>query len=344
MLLYIHIPFCDSKCHYCSFNSFTRNHHLKHSYMQALLRQLHSQIALFKPSTLRSIFIGGGTPSTIAPSLYEPLFEVLEPYIGKNTEITTEANPSSATKEWLEGMKKLGIDRISLGVQSFDDEKLRFLGRSHDRKRAIGAIENAYETGFEHISIDLIYDTAKDTKELLRKDILTALSLPIDHLSAYELIIEDDTPFATKSEVKRGDEYLGYFIQESISKKFTWYEVSNYGSYRCMHNIGYWELRNYMGVGCGAVGFLHDTRLYPSRDLFAYIENPLSLKKELLSPEDIRMEKLFLGLRSCVGIDKELVSDEKASLLVDEGKLREKDGKLYNPNYFLADELALFLL
>jgi len=341
LLLYLHIPFCDSKCHYCAFNSFTSNHHLKKRYIQALCKQLRHDLEHTDTRWLHSLYIGGGTPSTIDPRLYEPIFKLLVPLITPHTEITMEANPNSAKAEWLQGVKALGVNRISFGVQSFDDTKLSFLGRAHSAREAIQAIENAARVGFERINIDLIYDTALDTKELLRSDIQLAINLPIDHISTYALILEEGTPFANKREYKKDDEDLGYFIKDLIP--FEHYEVSNFGQTPSRHNLGYWRLEEYLGVGCGAVGYKDGQRSYPPQDLKTYLQNPLKKEIELLSPHDLRLEKIFLGLRSCVGVPKSLVDPQKAQILLEEHRLYERGERLYNPNYFLADELALFL-
>ena len=343
MLLYIHIPFCDSKCHYCSFNSFTQNHHLKKSYFESLLTQLEFEIKRFdlKKNQIESIFVGGGTPSTIKPTYYEKLFEKIAPYIKKDAEITFEANPNSATKEWLKGIKELGANRVSFGVQSFDEKKLKFLGRSHSFKDAIRAINDAKSVGFEKINIDIIYDTKLDTKKLLKDDIKTALTLPISHISAYSLTIEKNTYFENK-DVKKDDEYIGYYIKELIP--FEQYEVSNFGQHKSIHNMGYWRLKDYIGVGCGAVGFSKNRRFYPYTDLNEYIKNPTAIKEEILSDEDIRVEKIFLGLRSCVGVDIDILDEKKVKILEDEGKIYKKGSKIFNTNYFVADEIALFLI
>ncbi len=203
MLLYIHIPFCDSKCHYCSFNSYVDLFHLRETYMNALLIQLRFELERFnaQEKSIETIFIGGGTPSTVRPELYRPIFELLRPYIKDNAEITSEANPNSATSEWLEGMYLLGVNRISFGVQSFDDEKLKKLGRAHKASDASAALKRAERAGFEHLSLDLIYAVDGDTKELLEHDLKEAFALPIDHLSAYALTIEEGTPFASTPDV-----------------------------------------------------------------------------------------------------------------------------------------------
>ncbi|BCD60135.1 MULTISPECIES: radical SAM family heme chaperone HemW [unclassified Nitratiruptor] len=341
MLLYCHIPFCDSKCHYCAFNSFASNHHLKKEYMEAFLRQLKFDLDRFEVKKLETVYIGGGTPSTIKPKLYEALFDTISSLIDKNTEITIEANPNSATKSWLEGMKSLGATRISFGVQSFHEEKLKLLGRAHSPQDAIKAVETAFKVGIEHISIDLMYDTILDDETLLRKEVAQAKQLPIDHISAYALILEEGTPFENNMEMKKDDEHQGYFLKELIP--FEQYEVSNFGEYRSQHNLGYWKLKPYLGIGCGAVGFAHKTRYYPNSDLFEYIQNPTIYQTELLSERELRFEAIFLGLRSIVGVDLQLLDSHKVAILQDEGKIEVQNGKVYNKNFFLADEIALFL-
>lgn len=343
MLLYIHIPFCDSKCHYCSFNSFTRNHHLKDSYINALLKQFDFELERFNVyKNIESVFIGGGTPSTLKPKHFEKIFNKIAPHLKENIEITVEANPNSATYDWLKEVKNLGVNRVSFGVQSFNDEKLKFLGRAHTSLEAIKAVENAKKCGFENISLDIIYDTKIDSKKLLKNDIDIAIKLPINHISAYALTIEENTIFENSFDVKKDDENLAYFIKEIIP--FFQYEVSNFGFYRSSHNIGYWELKDYIGVGAGAVGFLKDKRFYPKRDLFEYIKNPLDIDIEHLNVNDLKTEKIFLGLRSVVGVDLDILDRDKVDILHKEGKIYIKNGKIFNKNFLLADEMALFLI
>ena len=349
MLLYIHIPFCDSKCSYCSFNSYVDKFHLKETYMRSLQKQLSYELKRFeaKPGSIETIFIGGGTPSTVSPELYRPLFTMIKPYLKINAEITSEANPNSADRAWLSGMKALGVNRISFGVQSFNDEKLRFLARAHKSSDAIEAVNSAKEIGFTHLSLDLIYATAMDTKALLENDLKIAFSLPIDHLSAYALTIEEGTPFAATPDVaKEKLELTEWFLHSIKADGFSQYEISNFGRYQSQHNLGYWRYKDYIGLGSGAVGFLKDTRYYPSSSIEAYIDDPLSIRKEQLTQDEIKMEKIFLGLRSIVGVDPAILSaDEKvrADLLVTEGKLKIKDNRYFNENYLLSDELALFI-
>jgi len=350
MLLYIHIPYCDSKCHYCSFNSYVDKFDTRKNYMLALEKQLLFELKRFKVKTheIETIFIGGGTPSTIDPSLYEPIFKLLKPLLQKNAEITSEANPNSATKEWLQGMYDLGINRISFGVQSFNAQKLKALNRAHSPEQAIEAVNIAHNIGFKHISIDLIYNYQGDTKELLKFDIDQAFKLHIDHISAYELTIEGGTKFASTPTARQEDDELAFFVAKEItSHNFEHYEISNFGNCESSHNKGYWELKNYMGVGAGAVGFKEYTRYYPTTDIDIYIENPLNIAEEHLTEKELLTEKLFLGLRSNIGIKEELLDKnmkKRADFLVEKEKIFKKNGVYKNKNYFISDELVLYIL
>jgi len=349
MLLYIHIPFCDSKCSYCAFNSYVDKFHLKEAYMNALVTQLEYELKRFNATKLsiESIFIGGGTPSTVPPKLYKKIFEKLKPYLASAIEITSEANPNSATKEWLFGMFELGVNRISFGVQSFDKDKLKLLNRAHSPQDAIDAVAHAKEVGFENISLDLIYATLGDTKELLLNDIKTATSLPINHISAYALTIEEGTPFESKPQMSKETlELTNYMFKEILACGFEQYEISNFGSFKSSHNLGYWQYKDYIGLGSGAVGKLGLQRYYPTTNLEEYIKNPLNIKVEDLSEDDKRVEKIFLGFRSCIGVNKNILNQEelkRANILVYEEKLTLEDETFYNLDYLLADEITLFI-
>ncbi|NPA27861.1 MAG: coproporphyrinogen III oxidase family protein [Epsilonproteobacteria bacterium] len=346
MQIYIHIPFCDSKCFYCSFNSYTNLENRIKDYSISLLKSLKYELKNVKK--IDSIYIGGGTPSAVSPFYYKEIFELLSPFIDKKIEITIEANPNSATKDWLLQMRELGVNRVSFGVQSFNDKKLKALNRAHSSKEAIRAVELANRVGFKNISLDLIYDFYLDSKELLKKDIEIAFSLPINHISAYELIIERGTNFFSTPEVKANKESFNFFIRDEIIKRgFSWYEVSNYGKYKSSHNLGYWSYKNYIGVGAGAVGFIDNKRFYPHTNIEKYIKEPLFKRVEELRYEDILTEKIFLGLRSIVGVKKEILPSsmqKRADILVDEKRLEFKDGSYFNKDFFISDELALFIM
>ncbi len=317
--------------------------------MSALLTQLKFELNRFdaKVNSIETIFIGGGTPSTVSPKLYAPIFKLLKPYIKKDAEITSEANPNSATYEWLEGMFNLGVNRISFGVQTFNKDKLRTLNRAHCDLDAKRAIRSAKKIGFKNLSLDLIYATYGDTKELLQNDLDIAFSLPINHLSAYALTIEEGTPFEKKTYMSNERLELTNWLFKTISDAgFKQYEISNFGSYKSEHNLGYWRYKDYIGLGSGAVGKLNTKRYYPSTIVEKYIQNPLDIKVEELNTQDIKIEKIFLGFRSSIGVDLTILNNEemkRATILVDERKLELKDGRLYNYNYLLSDEIVLFL-
>jgi len=349
-LLYIHIPFCDSKCHYCSFNSYVDKFELKAAYMNALHKQLLHDLEYHNIPTgsIETIFIGGGTPTTVDFNLYEPIFKTITPYLQKDAEITSEGNPNSITTEWLKGMKELGVNRISIGVQSFFNDKLKLLGRSHKSIDAILAVERAYSAGFKNLSIDLIYSTLLDTPKRIESELEQALKLPINHLSAYELTIEEGTPFEHRPEVRKESIEQAYVIHEKITN-IGWqqYEISNYGKSFCRHNIGYWEYKQYLGIGSGAVGRIGNQRLYPHRNIEQYIKDPFFKNTEELKNHEITEEKIFLGLRSFVGIDTDILNNnmrKHAELLINEGKLYKKDKRYFNTDYLLSDEIALFIL
>jgi oxygen-independent coproporphyrinogen-3 oxidase len=317
--------------------------------MKALAIQLKYELNRFelKNKEIESIFIGGGTPSTVDSKYYETIFNMLKPFMLENIEITTEANPNSATKSWLSGMKRLGVNRISFGVQSFNDKKLKLLNRAHSSDDALRAINNASKIGFKNISLDLIYATYGDTKKLLEYDIDTALSLPINHMSAYALTIEEGTPFETKPKMSKENIELTNWLFEEIAKRgLPQYEISNFGVYQSIHNLGYWQYKDYIGLGSGAVGKLDLNRFYPSTDIQSYIDNPLKIRVESLDIDDKRLEQIFLGFRSNVGVDKYILTKEeqkRAKILVQEKKLTLKGAKFYNLQYLLADEITLFI-
>ena len=299
-------------------------------------------------NSIESVFIGGGTPSSVEASLYKDIFKTLKPYLKENIEITSEANPNSATLSWLDTMFDLGVNRISFGVQSFNDDKLKFLNRAHNSKVAKEAILNANRVGFKNISLDLIYATIKDNKTLLKNDLDEAFLLPINHLSAYALTIESNTPFEKKPFVAKEElDITKWLFKEIESRGFKQYEISNFGIYNSTHNLGYWNYKDYIGIGAGAVGKFKNKRFYPTRDIEQYIKDPLKIDVEILDNKDIVFEKIFLGFRSVVGVDKSLLSSSeynRAKILVDEKKLEFKNSKFYNYNFLLADELALFLM
>ena len=322
--------------------------------MNALKKQLKNDLENYvnkHNKKIETVFIGGGTPSTIKAFEYEEIFEMIKPYLEEFAEITTEANPNSASYEWLESMKKLGVNRVSFGVQSFDNDKLKFLGRAHNSNSAIKAIQNAKEIGFKGINCDIIYGVQNDTMESLKKDFDTAFSLPITHLSAYSLTIEEGTKFFDRSSVKIDDEELSYEIFDYINKNgFHQYEISNFAKNKeseSKHNYGYWQHKEYLGVGAGAVGYINQERHYPSKSIEEYINNPLFFDVEKIDLDDVKTEKILLGFRSLNGVEISLFNEEemkKIDDLIQYNKVYIENNRVFNKNFLLSDELALYIL
>ena len=340
------MPFCESKCPYCAFGSSDDEFSKVSAYFKALCLDLNFQLKSQKVKEISTIFFGGGTPSAVNAKFYDEIFSILAPLCMAKTEITFEANPNSAILAWLKHVKNLGANRISFGAQSFFEDKLKFLGRIHSREQIFKAVENAHTAGFKSINLDLIYDTKFDTKKRLLAEVENLKSLAITHLSAYSLTLEENTPFAGKKSYKKDSDTLAKFMIEQVGRAgFKQYEISNFGQI-CRHNLGYWQGKNYLGVGAFSVGFVDGTRYYAKSSIDAYITQPTYREREILSPSELAREHIFLGLRSVVGVEAGRLNEaqkKRANLLVENEKLLFKNGKFYNPNFLLSDEIALFI-
>jgi oxygen-independent coproporphyrinogen-3 oxidase len=336
--LYIHIPFCESKCPYCAFESSANQKVDYKEYVNAIVKTLPND------TNFQTVYFGGGTPSVIPAQLYVPLLK----RFANAVEITVEANPSSATFEWLKSIKELGANRISIGVQSVREDKLKLLGRVHSVQMAKDAVINAAKVGFTRISVDFIYDTALDSPQSIEKELDEILSLPIDHISLYALTIEENTPFYKTPTVQKTNEDSAFLIAKKLADaKFEHYEVASFGKTKSIHNLGYWQGSNYVGLGFGAVGF-DGVKRYKSaaKNIADYIKNPFAIEYENITEDERRFEQIFLGLRSIVGVNKNLLSNaglENAQLLVNDGRLEFNDGIFYNKNFWISDEIAIFL-
>lgn len=340
------MPFCESKCPYCAFGSSDDEFKKVGAYFKVLCLDLNFQLKSQNVKEISTIFFGGGTPSAVNAKFYDEIFSILAPLCTTKTEITFEANPNSANLAWLKHVKNLGANRISFGAQSFFEDKLKFLGRIHSKEQIFKAVENAHAAGFKNINLDLIYDTKFDTKKRLLTEVESLKSLTITHLSAYSLTLEENTPFAGKKSYKKDSDTLAKFMIEQIQRTgFRQYEISNFGQI-CKHNLGYWQGKNYLGVGAFSVGFVNGTRYYAKSSIDAYIAQPTHREKEILSQSELAREHIFLGLRSIIGVEAGRLNEaqkKRANLLVENEKLLFKNGKFYNPNFLLSDEIALFI-
>lgn len=344
MILYIHIPFCNSKCGYCTFNSFENKLDLQEHYVQALLQDL---ISSRTNTPINSIFFGGGTPNILHYSYYEKIFETIYQHykLKDNCEITLETNPNLINAKWCKTLKNLGANRLSIGVQSFFEDKLNFLQREHYYDDISKAINIAFDCNITNLSIDLIYDTPQDTKQRIYEEIKLASRLPINHISAYSLSIEKDSKLQ-KQGIKENVESFYQDVYSALKEfNFIQYEVSSYSrGYKVSHNLSYWNYEDYIGCGCGAVGKIGNKRLYTQKNLQEYIKNPHYRKQEALNQDDILLEKIFLGLRSEIGVEYSLLNPEKIQLLLQSNQIIQKGNRIFAKDYFLADELTLWLL
>jgi len=261
--LYIHYPWCIKKCPYCDFNS----HHGRaiKGYIEALLRDLDNDIRYLQNRSIHSIFIGGGTPSLMTIDEIRKLFQGLKDRlsISRDVEVTIEANPGTFEVEKFAQFRKIGINRLSIGIQSFNNKHLKLLGRIHTRDESIEAIERAKSVGFNNLNIDLMYGISGQTREQSLEDIKTAISFKPSHISLYQLTLEPNTLFAKYPPRLPKDEIIcemgsaGADLLESSG--FKRYEISAYGKNFSQHNLNYWEFGDYIGIGAGAHGKISDT-------------------------------------------------------------------------------------
>ncbi len=261
LALYVHLPWCVRKCPYCDFNSYRAPAEIpEHAYVDALLRDLDQDLPRVQGRRVHSIFLGGGTPSLFSPASITRLLSAIRvrmPF-DADTEVTLEANPGTVDSGRFEGFRAAGVNRLSIGVQSFAPEKLHALGRIHGRDEALRALDAARAAGFENVNLDLMYGLPGQSVEQAVADLETALRLGPEHLSLYELTIEPNTPFQAKPPPLPDDD-ARWDMQRQLQALLTGhgyrqYEVSAYarGDRRCRHNLNYWEFGDYLGVGAGA--------------------------------------------------------------------------------------------
>ncbi|MBL0941284.1 MAG: coproporphyrinogen III oxidase [Alphaproteobacteria bacterium] len=320
--IYIHWPFCISKCPYCDFNSHVREAINNQRWQNALLAEMRYFVSCTQGRTVESIFFGGGTPSLMEPKTVATLIHQASQYwnFSPNLEITLEANPNSVDTQRFQNFKSAGINRVSIGIQSLDNQALRFLGRKHSREEAIKAIRTAASI-FERFSFDLIYSRPNQSVESWRKELTEALSYSRDHLSLYQLTIEPGTAFHTlhqRKEFELPDQDLGADLYEITQEMLEnagmpSYEISNHArlGYECRHNMLYWRYQDYIGIGPGAHGRLSVNGQKIATRCLKAPENWLETVEKtghgiheevILKDEDKINEMLMMGLRLVEGI------------------------------------------
>lgn len=315
--LYFHVPFCNSRCTYCDFYSTTQGEALRDRYVPAAVAELAARREEHQGHGIATVYLGGGTPSCLGGERIARLLEWVrgECDVKPEAEITVEANPDDITPQRVARWLSAGVNRVSLGVQTLDDEILKQLNRRHTAQQAVQAVQTLRAEGIGNISVDLIYGLPAQTLDGFRCDLQQMLSLPVSHLSAYSLMVEGETPLARRvrrGEVSVADEELSCamfrcLIEETGRTDFEHYEISNFArpGFRSKHNSSYWNGTPYIGIGPGAHSFDGQNRRFNRPDLSAYLRNPGEppCETEHLTAGERANEQVMVSLRTREGID-----------------------------------------
>lgn len=316
--LYFHIPFCLRKCLYCDFLSAPADEETKTRYMKALIRETSMRAGDYRDYRVVSVFVGGGTPSAVDAKLLAKLFEVVwESYdIAKDAEITVEVNPGTVDEEKLRIYREAGVSRLSIGLQSADNDELARIGRIHTFARFLETYRDARACGFANINVDLMSALPGQTQEdyVRTLEAVLALDPQPEHISAYSLILEEGTALYEMNREgvldlpdEESDRLMYEKTAELLGKAgYHRYEISNYAKrgFECIHNCGYWRRREYLGLGIGAASLIRDCRFKNGDSLESYLSDPLGQQEEWqeLTTEEQMEEFMFLGLRMTGGI------------------------------------------
>ncbi|MEP7060595.1 MAG: radical SAM family heme chaperone HemW [Actinomycetota bacterium] len=360
--IYVHVPFCLTRCGYCDFNAYAGIDHLKPRYLRAVLQEASLAAPAWQEARVVSVFLGGGTPTTMAPvDLRALLVHLQNTYVvDPAAEITTEANPDTVDRVSLEGLLVSGFDRLSMGAQSFDPSVLRELERLHSPdsvRRAFGAARDA---GYLNVNLDLIYGANGETLGSWERTLWETVALAPEHISAYALTIEQATPLGRRiaaGEIPEPDPDLQadmFAVACELLREagYRHYEVSNWAKpgYECRHNLGYWERRPYLGLGAGAHSYRDSARWWnvrPPEEYMATVERgelPIG-GSESLEPQDAYLEEMFLRLRTLEGIPASWIDADRAQPFLANGLLEEDLGNLIptERGMLLLNELVLAL-
>lgn len=317
LALYVHIPFCRSKCVYCDFASYPGREAVWEPYLTALLDELRAWKERLCEYEAATIFIGGGTPSLLPAEMIERILDGVGSCVKVHpgAEITMEANPGTLSREKLIRCRKAGVNRLSFGAQSMNDALLRRLGRIHTAQDVRMAVEEARAAGFGNLSLDLMYALPGQTMEDWRQTLEQAVALAPEHLSAYSLIVEEGTPLhdrVSRGETEVPDDDMAVEMQRMAidllsSAGYGRYEISNFAlaDYACRHNLVYWRRGEYLGVGCAAHSLMNGERFENPRSLDEYLSGKRRQNVVRLTREDRMEETLMLSTRTCRGMDLE---------------------------------------
>ncbi len=316
-MVYIHVPFCQSRCVYCDFYSTVSGNDVRKAYVAAACEELKQRCGELSGREVQSVYFGGGTPSLLQPEEIAALLQSVRAHyaLSPDAEITLEANPDDITSAFVDRLAALGVNRMSLGVQSFNDDTLRFLRRRHDARQAVRAVETIVGGGISNVSIDLIYGLPGQTTEVWAENLRTAFSLPVTHLSSYALSVESGTPLAKlveRGEIESVDEEMFFsqyemLMDECLKHGFRHYEVSNFAKagFESRHNSGYWNGKPYVGIGPGAHSFDGgNARRMNAADLSAYTQSQGCLPHEMehLTLKEQFNEAVYTALRTAEGV------------------------------------------
>lgn len=356
--IYIHVPFCKSRCIYCGFFS-TTSLSLRRAYVEALKTELHQRRAFLSECPVGTIYLGGGTPSLLSArdleSIISSLYNIYN--VENGAEITIEGNPDDLTPDYLAQLRHLGVNRLSIGVQTFSDARLRFLHRRHDAVRAIEAVHAAQQVGFDNISVDLMFGFPGQTIADWQDDVSQALALGVQHISAYSLMYEEGTRLTTLlergdiTEVSEDDSRRMYecLIDLLLQAGFRHYEISNFAipGYESRHNSGYWYGVPYLGIGAGAHSYDGFNRFYNVESLKDYLAGA-PFVKESLTPAERYNEYVYTGLRTESGISisriQELFGEDKLTYCLHNAHRHLQNGLLVHEGDLLRlTRLGLFV-
>ena len=330
--IYIHVPFCKRRCGYCNFYSTTRLG-LKDSYLQAVRKELQLRCDYLGGEPVQTIYFGGGTPSLLHPTEIQQIIDTIKQLfaVGADAEITIEANPDDLTSEYISQLAETEANRLSIGIQSFDDAMLALMNRRHTAAQAVDSVRNSQQAGFGNISVDLIYGLPGTSNDYWKSQLDSVVRLNVQHLSAYHLSYEEGTAFGLK--LRRGqmaevseDESLAQFdILTGWAKNtnFEHYEISNFArpGFHSRHNESYWNRTIYLGVGPAAHSYNRITRSWNLANLEQYISGMLAgecvNETEHLSPADIFNDYVITALRTSAGIDMDYMNNEQPRQMVD---------------------------
>ena len=345
--IYIHIPFCESRCKYCDFFSTTRLER-RDAYVEAVAKEAAQRNGYLPSQNIHTVYFGGGTPSMLSvEQIGRILGELRKNYVfDADAEITTEANPSDINEEKLRGWKKLGINRLSIGIQSFQDAQLKQIGRRHNAEQARQAVRMARDAGFENISIDLMYGLPGETLKEWKEDVEEALKLEVEHVSAYCLSYEEGTPLTRalmRKEIEEVDEETENAMYDWLTERLSRaglerYEVSNFAKkgFESQHNSSYWNGIPYLGLGAGAHSYDGKTRQWNVSDLEQYIrgveQGETYFEKEVLTKNDLYNEYIMLKIRTREGVNLSMVPRSMQEVCKGVAKSYIENGKLKMEN------------